>query len=290
MEIFLLNNLPDALRQIPDPPSQLYYAGNSELLQKPALAFVGTRKSTAYGEKITEKLIAELAGYDLVIVSGMALGIDSCAHKAALKYGLPTIAILGSGLSQIYPTENIRLAEEIATKGLIISEYPPDTPPRKMNFPQRNRLISALSLATIVIEAPLKSGALITAEFALEQGKDIFTVPGDIDKENSQGPIALLQKGAAYPITSAGDLIEFLADRVYEKPRGTQLQMPIAVKHSALEETVFAVIAARHRGATLLEIGQKTNLATSEILTALTNLELNGEIIHKHTHYTLKSL
>ena len=159
---------------------------------------------------MTQKIIEELAVLDIAIVSGMAIGIDTIAHKTALKLNIPTIAVLGSGLNNIYPKANLKLAQKIAQNGLILSEYEPDAPPLNYNFPQRNRLISGLSVATIVVEAPEKSGALITARFALNQGREIFVVPGDADRVNSKGITKLMQKGAAYPVTCGQDIIESL--------------------------------------------------------------------------------
>lgn len=201
---------PNLLREVYNPPKKLYFRGNKELLKKTCISVIGTRKYTEYGEANTKKIIEELAVLDIAIVSGLAIGIDSIAHEAALKFGIPTIAVLGSGIDNIYPKCNLKLASRIERSGLIISEYPEETEPIKYHFPQRNRIVSGLSIATVVMEAAEKSGALITAKLALEQGRDIFTIPGDIDRVSSKGPLHLLQNGAAYPISSGQEIIDVL--------------------------------------------------------------------------------
>jgi len=200
---------PRILKEIYDPPQGIYIRGNIEILNKSGLAVVGTRKATAYGIKATEEIIKNLPP-GLVIVSGLALGIDTVAHRAALKKNIPTIAVLGSSVDDqsIYPRENAKLAYEIIAKGgAIISEYEPPSPPQKQNFPARNRIISGLSKAVIVIEAPEKSGALITAKCALEQNREVYALPGNVFSENSQGTNNLIKQGA-HPITSFKEVIE----------------------------------------------------------------------------------
>src|SRR3989338_2643499 len=161
---------PALLKQIFSPPAVLFCKGNLELLSSPCISIVGTRRSSDYGEFMTRKIINELSATSLTIVSGLAKGIDTIAHDAAMKNNMPTIAVLGSGMHNIYPQQNKGLAEQIKGKGLIITEYEDEETPQKCNFPKRNRIISGLSIATLVIEAPEKSGALITAKLALEQG------------------------------------------------------------------------------------------------------------------------
>lgn len=187
------------LADIPSAPKKLYYRGNIDLLNLPAVAIVGTRKCSDYGEYITQELVKGLSVLNIAIVSGLAKGIDAIAHQAALQYGMKTIAVLGSGINNIYPREHQNLAEEIAKNGLLLSEYSGDTSALPQNFPMRNRIVSGLCLATIVVEAPVKSGALITARFALEQGREVFVIPGDIDRENSLGCLELLQKEVLIP-------------------------------------------------------------------------------------------
>jgi DNA processing protein len=202
---------PRLLKEIHDPPQELYIRGKIEILNRPGLAIVGTRKATAYGIKAAEEIVKNLP-LGFVVVSGLALGIDTVAHRTALKKNIPTIAVLGSSVDDqsIYPRENAKLVYEIIAKGgAVISEYEPPSPPRKENFPKRNRIVSGLSKAVVVVEAPEKSGALITARCALEQNREVFALPGNVFSENSQGTNNLIKQGA-HPIISFKEIIEEL--------------------------------------------------------------------------------
>ncbi|ASS75660.1 DNA-protecting protein DprA [Tumebacillus algifaecis] len=199
---------PEMLRALYDPPAGLFVMGNLPKTGSHALAVVGARTLSAYGRLVTEKLVTELVQSGLTIVSGLARGIDTAAHGATLKAGGQTIAVLGSGLLQIYPRENMRLAHRIADgHGAVISEWAPLTPGRPQNFPIRNRIISGLTQATLVIEAGEKSGSLITADQALEQGRDVYAVPGPITSPMSIGTNRLIQHGAK-PVLAASDILE----------------------------------------------------------------------------------
>jgi len=200
---------PDNLKNIYDPPKALHVLGEIESEDKFAVAIVGSRRASYYGLAQAERFGAELAGKGITVVSGMARGIDSAAHRGALKAGGRTIAVIGSGFNNIYPEENKGLAEEIAKNGAVISEFPVDTKPWPQNFPQRNRVISGLSLGVLVIEAAKNSGALITADFALEQGREVFALPGKIDSGNSFGTNELIKQGAKL-ITCADEILEGL--------------------------------------------------------------------------------
>ena len=200
---------PKLLSQIHGAPKQLYCQGNISLLNSNCLAVVGTRKLTAYGREAAETLTRDLLTHGLTIVSGLALGIDSIAHQTTVENGGRTIAVLGSGLDRkvIYPENNIGLADKILKHdGLLISEYPPDTKAELWTFPQRNRIISGLSMGVLVIEADVESGALITAKCALDQNRDVFAVPGSILSPKSVGPNTLIQSGAKL-VMSAYDII-----------------------------------------------------------------------------------
>ncbi|MCK8826327.1 DNA-processing protein DprA [Natroniella acetigena] len=186
---------PKLLKEIYDPPPILYYKGSIAEINKPCIAVVGSRKCTHYGRKIATKLSQRLAEKGLNVVSGLAYGIDTAAHQGALKSGL-TYAILGSGIDVIYPKENEGLAQKIMKQGAVISSYPLTTKPEGKNFPARNRIISGLCLGTIVVEATKKSGSLITANLALNQGREVFAIPGDITKKQSVGTNQLIQVGA----------------------------------------------------------------------------------------------
>lgn len=190
-----------------NPPLVLYVKGGLIPDDNVSIAIVGSRKATDYGKAITEKLTGELAKNNITVVSGLARGIDTYAHKGTLAKGARTIAVLGSGLGFIYPPENRVLAEEIAKNGAVISEFPMTTRPEKANFPRRNRLISGLSLGTVVIEAAQKSGSLITAAYALEQGRDVFAVPGSIYSDYSKGTHKLIKQGAKLT-ENINDIIE----------------------------------------------------------------------------------
>lgn len=212
-EISIKNNeYPNQLKNIYDPPAKLYVLGNRSILNQKNFAIVGSRKATEYGKKVAMQISKELSENSLNVVSGLAIGIDSYAHLGCLqvKDAGKTIAVLGSGLDVIYPKENRKLAEQIINSGgCIISEYPIGSKIEKNNFPQRNRIISGLSEGILVVEASQKSGALITAEFGAEQGKEVFAVPGDINKEQSEGCNLLIKDGANV-VTSSQDIIDII--------------------------------------------------------------------------------
>lgn len=222
IEEILINSkeYPNKLRNIYDPPLKLYVLGNKELLFKKGIAVVGARKATQYGKKVAYKISKELAEKGINIISGLAIGIDACSHLGAIraqksikseKFNIgKTIAILGSGINNIYPKENIELAREIIRKGgCIVSEYPLGAKPEKLHFPQRNRIISALSDGVLVVEASNTSGALITTEFALEQGKEVFSIPGDITSKQSEGCNELIKDGATM-ITTSQEILDII--------------------------------------------------------------------------------
>ena len=200
---------PQRLKEIDQPPPVLYVRGNYVPDDLFAVAIVGTRRVTPYGRQITEELASFLASHGITVVSGLARGVDAIAHHSALKAGGRTIGVLGSGVDKIYPPEHRQLAEKMMEQGAIVSDYAPGTPPDASNFPPRNRIISGLSLAVVVIEAGETSGALITAEFAAEQGREIFAVPGSILAPQSKGTNKLIQKGAL-PLLSINDLMQAL--------------------------------------------------------------------------------
>jgi len=200
---------PQRLKEIDQPPPVLYIRGEYLPDDLFAVAVVGTRRVTPYGRQITEEISSYLAANGMTVVSGLARGVDVIAHQAALKAGGRTIAVLGSGVDRIYPPEHRGLAEKMMERGAIISDYAPGTPPDASNFPPRNRIISGLSLAVVVVEAGETSGALITAEFAAEQGREVFAVPGSILAPQSKGTNKLIQSGAL-PLLSASDLMQAL--------------------------------------------------------------------------------
>jgi DNA processing protein len=204
---------PPLLSNIPDPPALLYVKGHLTLDDQRAVAVVGSRHPSAYGLTVCKKLCVELAWQGWTVVSGMARGIDSAAHLGALEGGGRTLAVLGTGLDVVYPTENRRLYERIVGSGAVISELPLGTPPDPGNFPVRNRLISGLALGVVVVEATAKSGSLITAGMALEQGRQVFAVPGPLDREGVAGPHRLIKEGAKL-VERAADITEELTPMV----------------------------------------------------------------------------
>ncbi|UCF18972.1 MAG: DNA-processing protein DprA [Gemmatimonadota bacterium] len=213
---------PAALRGLPQPPETVRLQGRPELLARPGIAVVGTRAHSTYGRDATVSMVVGLVRAGYVIISGLARGIDGIAHATALEIGGDTIGVLGTGLDVPYPPEHEELIRAIGERGCLVSEFPDGTPPLKFHFPQRNRLIAGLARAVLVVEAPNKSGALITAEYALEEGKEIFAVPGPIHNPTSAGTNRLIQEGAAL-VTSAADIL-----RVMQSRTGEPLPQPLA--------------------------------------------------------------
>jgi DNA processing protein len=217
---------PRLLREIAAPPSVLYVRGELTPEDETAVAIVGTRRATASGREIAGRLAEELAAAGVTVVSGLARGIDGAAHQAAVRAEGRTIAVLGSGPDVIYPPEHRLLAERIAERGAVLSDYPPGRKPDAMNFPARNRIISGLSLGVILVEAPAKSGALITADFAADQGRDVFVAPGNMLAATSAGSNALLRDGAR-AITCANDVLEDLRIGGARQPAAVQQVLPL---------------------------------------------------------------
>ncbi len=277
---------PALLRELADPPPLLFAAGDLSALDLPSIALVGSRRCTPYGSKITQRLAVELSGTGFVITSGLALGVDSMAHRSCVQRNRPTIAILGSGLTNIYPEANYSLAKQIIDKGgLLLSEFPLSVGPAKFRFPQRNRLISGLSLATCVVEASLRSGSLITARLALEQNRLVFAVPGSVDSQNSRGCHRLLREGAAVA-ENAADIKEQLApmiqgqlDLLHDTQQLTDERgCPTIDNLSTQEAQVLKYVAAGPMDVdTLL---RATGLSVSELQQCLAKLELRGHLTH----------
>lgn len=201
---------PEKLKNIQCPPKRIYCLGNIKLLNKMSVGIIGSRNCSTYGERVSKEFAFNLSKEKITIISGLAKGIDTCAHIGAVNQDGKTIAVLGSGLDIIYPRENTQLYKKILeSDGLIISEYKLGTKPLKQNFPARNRIISGLSNGILVVEAQQKSGTKITVDFALEQGKDVFVVPGNIYSSNSEGTNELIKQGAI-PITNYKEIIEYI--------------------------------------------------------------------------------
>lgn len=234
---FLDPDYPAPLREIETPPAVLYSRGRGSVDAARAIAVVGTRRSSRYGRSVAERLSEDLARSGITVLSGLAVGIDSAAHRGALRGEGATVAVLGSGLLRLYPAANRALAEEVAEHGLLVSEYALDTPPAKWTFPQRNRILSGLSRGVVVVEAPEHSGALITARLALEQGREVFAVPGNVTSAGSVGTNRLIRDGAK--------LVEEVRDILCEFPDLSCLIRPAggdrAVRLGALSPTARRV-------------------------------------------------
>lgn len=209
------DDYPANLRQTPDAPALLYYLGELAEGDRYAITIVGTRRTTSYGRTTCEKIAGGLADVGLTIVSGLALGVDSSAHLAALRHDGRTLAVMGCGLSRVYPEENEGLAWKITQNGAVMSEYAMTMEPDRFNFPERNEILAALALGTIVVEAPTRSGALLTARAALEMGRSVYAVPGDVTRANSRGANGLIREGATL-VRDAADVLEDLEPQLRE--------------------------------------------------------------------------
>ncbi|MFN2140302.1 MAG: DNA-processing protein DprA [Candidatus Promineifilaceae bacterium] len=262
---------PHYLREVDSPPPLLYVVGSLEDIDRWAVAVVGTRRVTAYGRQVTQELVSGLVRSGVTIVSGLARGIDAIAHKAALDHGGRTIAVLGSGPDNIYPPEHRDLARQIVRgHGAVISDYPLGTQPDAKNFPPRNRIISGLSLGVVVVEAGARSGASITAQFALEQGREVFAVPGNVNRPASQGTNRLIQQGTAKLVTNANDILEELNLTMVFEHSAVQQALPDTAEEAALFEYLSAEPV--HVDA----LSRATGLSSQEVSSTLTLLELKG--------------
>ena len=264
---------PESLKKISDAPKVLYYKGNIEVLRRSCFAVVGTRRPSSYGQQATLQITGELVDAGLVIVSGMAPGIDTFAHTICVEKKQPTIAVLGSGLGEkvIYPQQNLELSRQIVKQGgCLISQYPPTMPGLSHQFPERNRIVVALSMGVLVVEAKEKSGSLITARLAKEQHKKLFAVPGPIYTLNSKGPNKLIKEGATL-VESAQDILDVLG-----------IEPPTFDRPSAGEgenETEDLILMALKEGALYIDkIIEKTKLSPSTIATSLALMEISGKI------------
>lgn len=267
---------PPLLAEISLPPPLLYAWGNKKILKRAQVALVGSRKASKSGLDTAKRFASQLASSGLVVCSGMALGIDSASHKAALAAGQSTVAVLGSGLASLYPRRNAQLAAEIAQNGCVISEFPPNTAPQAGNFPQRNRIISGLSHATIVIEAAKRSGSLITARYALEQNREVYAVPGSINNAGSSGCNELIKSGARL-LNHPADVLDALQCQL-----SGQQPMPLdefQPEQQAIALRLATVLHQIHFEPTSIDIViQQTGMAAAEVSAALLELQLVGRI------------
>jgi len=262
---------PQRLKEIEQPPPVLYLRGDLSPEDTWSVAIVGTRRVTPYGRQVTEEIASFLAANGVTVVSGLARGVDAIAHSAALKAGGRTLAVLGSGVDKIYPPENRGMADQIREHGAILSDYAPGTPPESSNFPPRNRIISGLSMAVIVVEAGETSGALITAEFAAEQGREVFAVPGNILAPQSKGTNKLIQRGA-HPFLGVNDIMEALnLTRVGQQKAARKVLPSDEVEAKLLE-------AVGEEPLHVDEIRNKTGLPVEKVSAGLVMMELKGMV------------
>ena len=263
---------PALLKQIHDPPALLYLRGT--LQTSDALAIVGSRQATPGGLQLTRELAGELASRGITIVSGLARGVDTAAHLGALDVSGSTVAVLGCGIDRVYPSENTRLFHRILERNAIVSEFPPGTPPLAGHFPGRNRIISGLSRGVLVVEAAEGSGSLITSDFALEQGRDVFAVPGAVKSKTSSGPNRLIKEGAQV-VTDANDILQLL----WPKLPSAKQQNADSIFIENLDERQRNLY--RHLNAEpqhIDEIGRKCNLTPMDVSAILLDLELQGGV------------
>lgn len=263
---------PPLLKEIHGPPACLFCLGQALNPADKYFAIVGTRRTTPYGRQMAEKFAHEIANAGFVVVSGLAYGIDAIAHEATLEAGGRTIAVLGAGFDYITPPINKPLALKIQKSGTVISEYPPDFSPRKGTFPQRNRIIAGMSLATLVIEAPQRSGALITARLALEYNRDVFALPGNITQETSRGTNMLIRDCKAFPVTDIKDIFEYIkvGGAPYSSPKNTDEKL------NTDEKIVYDLL--KNGSAGIDQITAETKLPPARVNEILSTLEIKGLI------------
>jgi DNA processing protein len=260
---------PAPLAQIPAPPPLIYVKGRLEEVDGWSVAVVGTRSPTTYGKEATRRIVGDLAGAGVTVVSGLAIGIDTIAHTAALEQGGRTIAVLACGLDMVYPERNSGLAEQIRSSGALISEFPLGLRPTPQLFPVRNRIISGLSLGTLVVEAGARSGALLTVGFALEQGRDVFAIPGPIFSPKSEGPNQLIRDGAGL-VTQARDLLEALN----LSAAAIQQEVQAALPEDPTEAALLALVSYQPQHVD--EIRRQSELPITVVSSTLAILELKG--------------
>ena len=265
---------PALLKQIYDPPVILFIRGFFQEKDSNSIAVVGTRKPSSYGKLVADKLVSELSRKGLTIVSGLAYGIDTIAHESALNSGGRTMAVVGTGLDIVYPSQNMKLFDKIIQNGSVISEFPFGTGPDRQNFPRRNRIICGLSHGILVIEAGIKSGALITAAIALEQNREVFAVPGNITSSQSVGTNELIKQGAQV-VTCAEDIIEELSVKLTSIFKSQTADVS-TLNLTEAEKNIIRVLSSEPKH--IDTIAQEANQLTSQVLSTLLTLELKSQV------------
>lgn len=273
---YLHSDYPKKLIHCYDAPFLLFLKGNIDLNCAKIVSIVGTRKASEYGKKMCENLIQALSPYQPIIVSGLAYGIDICAHKAALAHQLPTLAVVGHGLDNLYPEAHQKIAQQmLSSNGGLLSDFPSETPFVPANFPKRNRIVAGIADATIVIETMLKGGSMITAEIANSYNKDVFAIPGNIDKPTSQGCNYLIKTNKAALLDDANELPEILG--WHSKPMPKVVQPTLFLDLSENEKNIFSLLE-KMESLSIDEIAFQTQLSASETASALLNLEFQGVV------------
>jgi DNA processing protein len=266
---------PERLAVLPGAPPLLFVVGDPEVLRQPALAIVGSRNPSGNGRRTATDFAADLIRYGLVVTSGLAVGIDAAAHRGALAAGGLSVAVCGTGLDTVYPRSHARLAEELAAEGALISEWPPGTPALPAHFPRRNRIISGLTLGTLVVEAALRSGSLITARLAAEQGREVFAIPGSIDNPLARGCHALIRQGAKL-VESAADILEELPAQIATpRPEHSGQASPDPIPSPDPERQAL-LDALGHGSASLDELVERAGLTPQTLSSMLLTMELQG--------------
>ncbi len=272
---------PTLLNEIPNPPLGLFVRGRSELLQNPQLAVVGSRNASPSGKRTAASFAAELASMGLTITSGLASGIDSHAHQGCLSMNGHTVAVIGTGIDRIYPKSNRNLYHEVASTGVIVTEFPPGAPPLSRNFPLRNRIISGLSLGVLVVEAGIRSGSLITARLAAEQGREVFAIPGSIHIVTSRGCHFLIRQGAKL-VESVTDIVEEL-QHFDNLPSAVKNETKQPVKTIGDENPLYNLID--YAPISMERIIEQSGLTAQQVSSILTNMELQGLIVETNGSY-----
>jgi DNA processing protein len=277
---------PELLKQIYDPPALFWLKGNPEVLSSPGVAVVGTRHASSYGKKMAEKLAGELGEQGLCIFSGLAYGIDAIAHKAALDVGAPTVAVLGSGIDNLYPKENADLANRIVKEGgAVITEYPLGTMPDAGNFPERNRIVSGMSLGVLVIESGVQGGSMITADLALDQNREVFAVPHLLTNMSGSGCNYLIKTGAAKLVQTVDDVLVELPIEQGEEHRAKKIVQGTQQAHwkqVELDELSTQICERLEKGEVQIDdLADELELKTSQLLVCLLQLEMKELVTQK---------
>jgi DNA processing protein len=268
---------PKRLKQCNDSPLLLYSKGNANLNMQRVISIVGTRNATEYGRHLCRQLVEELQPYNILMISGLAYGIDTCAHKECIRLDVPTVGVLGHGLDKLYPAQNRPTAEKMIANGGLLTEYPSGTMPDRENFPQRNRIVAGMADATIVVEAGIKGGALITAEIANSYNRDVFAFPGRIGDDYSEGCNFLIRNNKAALLTSAADLAYILGwEKDGKHEISEQLALPLDL--SSDEQLIFGIIRAHKAPLAIDDLTLKTNMPMSQLAMNLLNMEMQGYI------------